>query len=119
MRLLIVEDNPQMRRILKSLAADYAEEIFECEDGAQAFGIYAKLKPDLVFMDVQMPNLDGISASKQIKQIFPQAKIFIITNCDEPEIREVAFATGVCGYVLKENLLPLIDYLKEGVGKEI
>lgn len=113
MRLLIVEDNPPMRRMLKSLAADYADEIFECEDGKQAFGIYAKLLPDLVLMDVQMRYLDGISAAKAIKGKFPQAKIVIVTNYDEQEIRQAAFETSVCGFVLKENLMSLLDYLKD------
>ena len=119
MRLLIVEDNPPMRRMLKSLAADYADEIFECEDGAEVFSIYPKLLPDLVVMDVQMRDLDGISACKAIKGKFPQAKIVIVTNYDEPEIRAAAFETGACGFVVKENLMSLLDYLKEGGEKQI
>jgi CheY-like chemotaxis protein len=114
MRLLIVEDNPQMRRVLKSFVADYADEIYECSDGAAALGCYAKFLPDFVLMDLQMPNLDGISASLEIKAEFPQAKILIVTNYDEPEMREAAFMSGVCGYVLKENLLPLINFLERG-----
>lgn len=112
MRLLIVEDNPAMRRALRSFVADIADEIYECDDGASAFGCYQKLLPDFVLMDVQMPNLDGIAASLQIKKEFPQAKILIVTNYDEPEMREAALAAGVSGYFLKENLLPILDYLE-------
>jgi CheY-like chemotaxis protein len=118
MRLLIVEDNPRMRRLLKSLAADFADEIFECEDGSEAFSSYAENQPDLVLMDVQMRDLDGISASRQIKQKFPQAKIVIVTNYDEPEVRQAVFDLGVSGFVLKENLLPLFSYFVEGKAEE-
>jgi DNA-binding NarL/FixJ family response regulator len=99
--------------VLKSFVAEIADEIFECEDGAFAFDSYAKNKPDLVLMDVEMPKLDGISASRTIKNTFPQAKILIITGFDEPEIREAALAAGASGYFLKENLLPLASCLEE------
>lgn len=116
MRLLIIDDNLPMRRTLKSFVADYADEILECSDGASAFDCYAHWLPDFVLMDVQMPRCDGITATREIKSEFPQAKILIVTNHDDPELREAAFSAGVSGYVLKENLLPLLDYL-ENAGK--
>jgi DNA-binding NarL/FixJ family response regulator len=114
MRLLIVEDNRRMRRALKNFVADYADEIYECEDGAAAFDCYRKLQPDFVLMDVQMPRCDGIAATREIKREFPQAKILIVTNYDESEMRRAAFDAGASGYVLKENLLPLLDCLENG-----
>lgn len=111
MRLLIAEDNAKVRKMLRNFVADYADEIFECGDGAAAVGLYAALRPDFVLMDVQMPQMDGIAASRAIRKDFPQAKILIVTNYDEPEIRAAAQSAGVSGYFLKENLMPILDCL--------
>lgn len=118
MRLLIAEDNLKVRKMLRNFVADYADEIFECGDGAAAVGLYAALRPDCVLMDVQMPLLDGIAAARLIKTQFPGARILIVTNFDEPEIREAAQAAGVNGYVLKENLMPLRVFLRGAERKE-
>ncbi len=118
MRFLIVEDNQKMRRLLKSVVSIYADEVYECNDGASALVFYAEFLPDFVLMDLQMPNLDGISASRAIKAEFPQAKIIIVTNYDEPEMREAAFMLGVCSYVLKEDLQCLIDYFESSKARE-
>jgi DNA-binding NarL/FixJ family response regulator len=105
MKLLIVENNPSVRRVIRSVVATIADEIYECDDGADAAPAYAAHKPDWVLMDIAMKNVNGITATKLIKDQYPDAKIIIITNFDEPDLRESALQAGACGYVLKENLL--------------
>ena len=105
MSLLIVEDNAKMRRMLKSLVADLASAVHECADGAGALAVYAAQRPDWVLMDIAMKDLDGISATRQIKAAYPDARIIIVTGYDEAELRQAAREAGACDYVLKENLL--------------
>jgi len=105
MNLLIVEDNARMRRMIKRIVGDLAERVYECEDGADALAIYTANLPEWVLMDIQMKNTDGLTATRQIKAAFSDAKIVIVTNYDDTTFRESARAAGAFDYVLKENLL--------------
>ena len=105
MRVLIVEDNPQMRRLIKSIVGDLADAVCECEDGTEALETYVRQRPDWVLMDVELKSLDGIAASRQIMTDFPDARIVIVTSYDNAGLRRAAREAGACGYVLKDNLL--------------
>jgi CheY-like chemotaxis protein len=105
--LLIAEDNELMRRLLRSVVGDLAECITECGDGAQAVAVYAERQPEWVLMDIQMPVLDGLTATKRIRAAFPNARIVIVTEYSDDRWRAAAREAGACGYVLKENLLAL------------
>ncbi len=104
MKLLIVDDNPAVRRLLKSIVGNLAEEIYECKDGIEALAAYRSYHPGFVLMDIAMKQVDGIAATKQIVQSDPAARVIIVTNYDETDLREAAQQAGACGYVLKENL---------------
>ena len=104
MKLLIVEDNAKMRRLIKSLVQDLAEDILECSDGAEALQAYTNFLPDWVLMDIQMPGMDGLTASQLIKTAFPEANICIVTDYGDQQTREAARAAGACTYVVKEEL---------------
>ena len=105
MMLMIVEDNEQMRRLIRSFVERLADQICECSDGAEAVAAYAAHRPDWVLMDVEMKEMDGITATRKIRESFADAKILIVTQYDDATTREAARAAGACGYVLKENLL--------------
>ena len=105
LKLLVVEDNRAMRNLIKSIIADLAEDVSECGDGAQALAAYAVCRPDWVLMDIRMKETDGISATRRIKAAFPDAQIVIVTDYDDPKLREAARSAGAREYVLKENLL--------------
>jgi CheY-like chemotaxis protein len=110
--LLIVEDNAKMRRMLKSLVADLVSTVHECSDGAEALAAYTAQRPDWVFMDIAMKELDGISATRALKDAYPEARIIIVTSYDDAELRAAARQAGACGYVLKENLLALRELIE-------
>jgi CheY-like chemotaxis protein len=112
MRLLIVEDNYQMRRLIKSIVASLADEVLECGDGSEALEAYLKHRPDWVLMDVEMPTLDGISATLEIKNAVPDARIVIVTEHDSPDLREEASDAGASWYVLKDSLWRLPEILQ-------
>jgi CheY-like chemotaxis protein len=104
MNLLIVEDNGEMRRLIKSLVEDLAEYICECSDGAQALANFNALRPDWVLMDLKMSEMDGLTATRLIKSADAAAKIIIVTDYDDAQLREAARVAGACEYVVKENL---------------
>ncbi|MBI1761526.1 MAG: response regulator transcription factor [Acidobacteria bacterium] len=103
-KVLIVDDNPEMRRLIRAMVGKLGEVVYECSDGAQALAAYQTHQPDFVLMDIEMKVLDGISATRQLLAAFPQARVIIVTNYDQPILHESARAAGACGYVLKENL---------------
>jgi CheY-like chemotaxis protein len=111
MKLLIVDDNATIRRMIKSIIKDLAEEISECSDGSEALAVYRERKPDWVLMDIKMKDMDGLAAAKQIRAAFPAANIVIVTNYDEADLREAARAAGARAYVVKEDLFALRDVL--------
>ncbi len=107
MKLLIVEDNPAMRRLLRRMLADLAEEVTECSDGKEVLDTYTRFQPDWVLMDIEMAEIDGICATRQLIAAFPEAKVVTVTNYDDRVLRTQAQQAGACGYVLKDDLLEL------------
>lgn len=107
MTVLIVEDNPGIRRLLRRAFIDIASAIWECSDGADALTVYADHRPDIVLMDVRMPRMDGLSATRQIRQFHPSARIVMVTDYDDEDLRSAASEAGACGYALKQNLTEL------------
>lgn len=107
MKVLIVEDNPRMRRMLTEFVGHKFTEICECYDGDQALASYAKHHPDWVLMDWQMPKMDGITATREIIAEFPTAKICLVTSYDDAFLKSEALEAGAKGFVLKRNLAEL------------
>jgi CheY-like chemotaxis protein len=107
MTVLIVEDNPGVRRLLRRAVQQIATEIWECGDGAAALAIYNEHLPDLVLMDVRMPVMDGLAATRQIRVSDPAARIIIVTDGDDEETRVAASEAGAWGYALKQDLTTL------------
>jgi CheY-like chemotaxis protein len=107
MKLLVVEDDVRIRQLIASILSPLAAEILECSDGVEALRAYEAHHPDVVLMDVAMPRMDGLAASAAILARDGAARIIIVTNYDDARLRDLARASGACGYVLKENLLDL------------
>ncbi len=107
MKFLVIEDDARVRRMIKSIVADATDTVYECNDGEQAQASYAAHLPDWVLMDLMMPQVDGIAATRQIKSTHPTARIIIVTSHESAVMREAAEQAGACAYVLKENLLDL------------
>jgi len=109
--LLIVDDSERMRRMIKRLIKSVLAEVWECSDGSQALEAYTQHHPDWVLMDIEMKDVDGITATREIVTAFPDARIVIVSNYDSDELRAAASTAGACGYVVKENLIELRSLL--------
>lgn len=102
-----------MQQILKTLIASVAAEIDECADGGEAVVRYASSRFDFVLMDIDLlGEMDGITATRKIKAFDRDAKIIIVTNYDKSDLRAEADKAGACGYVLKNNLLDVLELLQ-------
>lgn len=82
-------------------------------DGAEAVELSARLQPDVVLMDIRMPNMNGVVATKRIKEICPDAKIIVLTTFDDSDYILSAINNGASGYLLKDiGSTALIDSIK-------
>jgi CheY-like chemotaxis protein len=104
---MIVEDNPDMRRLLRSIVKKVSDSIFECADGAEALATYREHLPDWVLMDVEMREMDGLTATREIRSCFPQARVVIVTDHGDQPTRDAAAAAGACAFVTKTDLCKL------------
>jgi CheY-like chemotaxis protein len=111
MKLLIADDNPSIRELVRQLCASVATEVRDCCNGAEAIARFAELRPDWAVLDLMMPGMDGLTAAARIKARWPAARIVIITGMRSPEYREAALQAGACAFLLKEELYLLPQIL--------
>jgi CheY-like chemotaxis protein len=111
MRILIVDDNTAMRRLIREMVAELADDIEECENGQDAISVWDRCRPDLVLMDMHMKYMDGLEATRHICSRDAAAKVLILTDYDDSGLREAARAVGACDYQLKEDLLQLTQVI--------
>ena len=104
MTFLIVEDNAGIRRVLRRILADTASAIWECADGSEALAAYKEHRPDVVLMDLRMPHVDGLTATRQIRAYDPSARIIIATDYLDDDMKTAALEAGACDYVLKQDI---------------
>lgn len=107
-RLLVVDDHPVIRESLRTLLEEQQDfqVVGTAEDGEQAIELCKQVRPQLVLMDVEMPNVDGISASRTIKESWPHIRILILTTFEDTKQAMEAMRSGVDGYLLK-SMQPL------------
>ncbi len=119
-RVLIVDDDDLMRAGLRGvLSSDPAIEVVgEAGDGREAAYRTRLLKPDVVLMDVRMPDLDGISATRELLATFPEARVVILTTFEQDDYIFGALTAGASGFLLKrtrpEELIAAIHTIAAG-----
>ncbi len=106
-KVLIVDDDMRFRRFVKELFSSEKDLhiIGEVEDGQEAILKAKELKPDLVLMDISMPGMNGLDATRLLKAIMPELVVIILTIHDLEEYKVAATASGAYGYILKKSLM--------------
>ena len=112
--LLIVDDDTRIRSLIRSILGDLSESITECGDGDEAQECYRQDRPDWVLMDLVMPRMSGLEATRQLKASDPKAKIVIVTGQADEDLRAAARRAGACAFISKENLFDLRQLIQPG-----
>jgi DNA-binding NarL/FixJ family response regulator len=118
-RLLVVDDHPVVREGLRSMLSDTAITVVgDAGTAAEAIRVAADVAPDVVLLDLGLPDLDGLSAVARLKQVRAQAAVLVLTMHDDPALVRGAVQAGASGYVLKgvgrQELLAAIQAVHHG-----
>jgi DNA-binding NarL/FixJ family response regulator len=102
-RIVIADDHPLFRSALRTLLeeSEEVEVIAEAKDGQETLGLSRRLRPDLVLMDMIMPKMDGVAATRAIKAELPRTVVLVMTASEDSEHLLSALRVGAGGYVLK------------------
>lgn len=110
--VLIVDDHTVAREGLRAML-DNDERVLvvgEASDGQEALNLVAKLRPKVVLMDIRMPHIDGLEATRSIKAEHPTTSVIIITSYDEDPLVIAALRAGAAGYLLKDASRDLLRH---------
>ncbi len=118
-RVLIVDDHEVVRRGVRSLLTTqpFVEICGEAVDGRDAVEKATLLKPDLVVMDISMPKLNGLEATREIRALLPDTEVVILSQHETPQMAQEAFHSGARGYVVKSSVSKNLFAALEKVGR--
>ncbi|HTH47800.1 MAG TPA: response regulator transcription factor [Candidatus Limnocylindria bacterium] len=111
LKFLIVDDHASMRRTLRELLTLPADDVREAVDGGQAEVVFEEQRPDWVIMDVQMHPVGGLAATRHIMARHPEARVIMISQFDDVDLRSSAREAGARAYVIKDDLLSLRGFV--------
>jgi DNA-binding NarL/FixJ family response regulator len=105
LRIMIADDHEVARKGIRSLLEDHVgwEVSGEARDGREAVDLALRTKPDVLLLDIGMPNLNGLDATRQILAVMPEARILILTIHDSEQVVREVLAAGARGFLLKSD----------------
>ena len=119
-RVVLADDHAMFRQGVKRILqdADELEVVGEASDGIELLEVSKKMSPDMVIVDISMPNLRGLEATREIKALFPNVKVLILTMFRGKEYVYGAISAGAEGYLLKEDadteLFVAVEKIRQG-----
>ena len=106
-RVLLVDDHDLFRTGLRNLLDEQDVQVVgECSNGTDALEAVLELAPDVVVMDLNMPGLTGVEATRRISKVAPRTRVLVLTISDEDNDVMDAILAGACGYLLKDATIP-------------
>ena len=113
-KVVLADDHEGIRQMLRlRLQFQNCEVVGEANDGAEAIRLVEETAPDVVVMDVQMPNVDGVEATRVIKERWPQVKVLGYTALSDASRVDGLMAAGADGNYFKEDYLGLLEAISE------
>lgn len=120
LKLLVVDDAPHVLKALRDTLEAHGYEVREAVNGEEALTRYREIRPDVVLMDILMPKMDGISATRNIIEYDPDAKIIAVTAVGKRGLEKECIEAGASGFVMKpfktKDLVNAINSLGEDEG---
>jgi DNA-binding NarL/FixJ family response regulator len=119
-RLVVVDDHELAREGIKDMLLDEfdIEVVGEAANGREALLVCSRLRPDMLLMDVRMPEMDGLAATREIKVRYPEISVLMVTMHENPDYLLEALKAGAAGYVLKdapqEEVVEAVRRVREG-----
>ncbi|MGC9348607.1 MAG: response regulator [Anaerolineae bacterium] len=121
-RVLLADDHVLVRQGIRQFLeeAEDIEVVAEADDGAEALELISTAQPDVAVLDIRMPKVTGVEATRRIKQHYPDVKVLILTAYDEDPYIRALLQAGADGYVLKtaraEELVQAVQNVQRGLG---
>ncbi|HEY6262979.1 MAG TPA: response regulator [Nitrospiraceae bacterium] len=111
-KILVVDDEDNIRTMIQAMLKHEGRHVALAAKGKDAITVFKKERPHLTILDIDMPDIDGISVLREIRTIDPQAKVMIFTGGDSPSVEREARALGVTDFLKKGFALPPISDLQ-------
>ena len=119
-KVLLADDHPSVRESIKRILESLPQVavIAEASDGGEAVALATTHRPDIVLMDVSMPNVDGLEAARRIGRDVPGVAVVVVTAYGDRDIAARAFKVGAAGFLIKNKLVtelaPAVDAIARG-----
>jgi DNA-binding NarL/FixJ family response regulator len=116
-RLFLCDDNPEYRKLARlALERSGHEVVGEASDGQAAIETATAVDPDVVLLDLNMPNVNGLQALPELRRRLPGTKVFVLTTSQAPHERRLALEAGAHGFIVKpERVFTLSDVLRDAM----
>ena len=116
-RVIIIDDDEDIQTLVSALLqAEGCEILGQAVNGVEGIALFEKTRPDLVFLDVKMPEMDGLSALRKIKETDAAAQVVMLTGLDNDLLSDDAYLSGARSYIRKDTDL---EILRTRLGEEI
>ena len=111
-KILVVDDEDNIRMLIQAMLKHEGRHVALAAKGKDAITVFKKERPNLTILDIDMPDIDGITVLREIRTIDPQAKVMVFTGGDSPSVEREARALGVTDFLQKGFSLPPISELQ-------